>query len=68
MPNILVLSYCDANYLYKVIKIPESIRKYSTTVMPTKSDSDLILCLKLQSKNNLYTPLDLTRIDRSLVY
>ena len=38
------------------------------TVVPTKSDSDVIFCLKLLSVNiNLYTPLELTRIDRSLV-
>ena len=40
------------------------------TVVPTQSDSDVIFCLQLLSiKNiNLYTPLELTRIDRSLVY
>ena len=38
------------------------------TVVPAKSDSDVILCLQLLSKNNLYTLLDLMRIDRSLVY
>ena len=35
-----------------------------TTVVPTKSDSDEIFCLQLLSK----TPLELTRIERSLVY
>ena len=34
------------------------------TVLPTKSDSDVIFCLHI----NLNTPLELTRIDRSLVY
>ena len=39
------------------------------TVVPTKSDSDVIFCLQLLRKiTNLYTPLDLARIDRSLVY
>ena len=39
------------------------------TVVPTKRDSDVILDLQLLSKkNNLYTPLDLTLIDISLVY
>ena len=42
--------------------------KISTTVMLTKSDSDVILCLQLQSKNKLYSTLDLAQIDRSLVY
>ena len=36
------------------------------TVLPAKSDSDVIFCLQLLS--NLYTPLELTRIDRSLLY
>ena len=36
--------------------------------MRTKSDSDVILCLQLLSKNYLSTSLDLMRIDRSLVY
>ena len=39
-----------------------------TTVVPTKSDSDVIFCLQMLSKTFLYTPLKLTRIDRSLVY
>ena len=39
-----------------------------STVVPTKSDSDVILCLQLLSKNNSYTLLDLTLIYRSLVY
>ena len=36
--------------------------------MPTKSDSDVLMCLQFPGKNNLYTPLDLSWIDRSLVY
>ena len=36
----------------------------SATVVPTKNDSDVIFCLHI----NLFTPLDLTRIDRSLVF
>ena len=39
-----------------------------TTVVLTKSDSDELFCLQLLSKNSMYTPLDLTQIDRSLVY
>ena len=40
-----------------------------TTVVPTKRDSDKILCLQLFSKNtNLYTSIELTRINRLLVY
>ena len=39
-----------------------------STIVPTKSDNDVILCLQLlRKKNNLYTPLQLMRIDRSLV-
>ena len=38
------------------------------TVAPTKSDSDVIFCLQLLSKTLTCTPLDLTRIDGSLVY
>ena len=34
------------------------------TIVPTKSDSDVILCLQLLS----YTSLELARIDRLLVY
>ena len=41
---------------------------YLFTFVPAKSDRDVILCLQLLSKNNLYTLLDVTRIDRSLVY
>ena len=40
----------------------------NTTVVPTKSDSDVLLCLQLLSKNNLYSPFELMRIDSSLVY
>ena len=40
-----------------------------STVVPTKSDSDVIFCLQLLSKTLTCTPpLELTRIDRSLVY
>ena len=35
---------------------------------PTKSDSDVIFCLQLLSKFNLYIPLELTLINRSLVF
>ena len=39
------------------------------TVVPTKNDSDVMSCLHLLSINiTLYTPLELTRINRSLVY
>ena len=39
------------------------------TVMPTKSDSDIMPCLQLPSKNiNLYTAPEPMRINRSLVY
>ena len=38
------------------------------TIVPTKRDSDVIFCLHLLSKkNNLFTPLELTRIKRSHV-
>ena len=37
---------------------------YNTTVVQTKSDSDVILCLQLLSN----IPLELMRMDRSLVY
>ena len=39
------------------------------TVVPTKSNSEEIFCLQLLSKKktNLYTPLELMRINRSLV-
>ena len=40
---------------------------YPVTVMPTKSDSDVILCLQFETLT-LYTPLELTRINRSSVY
>ena len=36
--------------------------------MPTKSDSDVILYIIAKSNINLYTPLELMRINRSLVY
>ena len=39
-----------------------------TTVVLTKSDSDVIFCLQVLTKTLSCTPLDLTRIDRSLVY
>ena len=40
-----------------------------STVVPTKSDSDVIFSVQLLSKNiNVYTSLELTRLDRSLVY
>ena len=39
------------------------------TVMPTKSDSDVIFCLKLLSKTlTFYNSLELTQIDISRVY
>ena len=42
---------------------------YIGTVVPAKSDSDIIVCLQFLRKSiNLNTPLLLTRIDRSLVY
>ena len=44
------------------------MRLFKGTVVPTKSDSDVLLCLQLLSKNNLYSRFELTRIDSSLVY
>ena len=38
------------------------------TVLPAKSESDVIFCVQVLVKFNLYTPLKLTQIDRSLVY
>ena len=38
------------------------------TVLPAKSDIDVVFCLQLLSNINLYTPLELMRIGRSLVY
>ena len=38
------------------------------TVVPTKSDSDVILYLQLLSKTHVYTSLEHMRIDISLVY
>ena len=38
------------------------------TVVPTKSDSDVIFCLQVLTKTLSCTQLDLTRIERSLVY
>ena len=56
--------------LLTVIKIShEKVLLSESTVVPTKSDSDVIFCLQLLSKNiNLYTPLALTRIYRSVVF
>ena len=39
-----------------------------TVVVPTKSDSDVIFVYNCEVKINLYTPLELTPIDISLVY
>ena len=40
-----------------------------STVMPTRSDSDVVLCLQLLSKKTyVYTSFELTGIDESLVY
>ena len=45
------------------------VENIAASVVPIKSDSDVILCLQLLSKNtNVYASLELTRIDRSLVY
>ena len=39
------------------------------TVLPAKSDSDVVFCSQLFSQNiNVYTLLELMRIDWSLVY
>ena len=38
------------------------------TVMPAKSDSDNILFIIVKYNINLYTPLELTLIDCSIVY
>ena len=43
--------------------------RLATTAVPTKNDSDVIFCLQLLSITyNMYNSLELTRIDRSLVY
>ena len=47
--------------------IVSSQKKKSIIVVPTKNDSDVILFIIAKSNINLYTPLELTRIDRSLV-
>ena len=47
------------------------VKLLGTTVVPTKGDSDVILCLELLSKTQtctLHLTLELTSIDRSLVY
>ena len=45
---------------------------FHCTVLPTKSDNDVIFCLQLLSKTltciDQYTPLELTRIGGPLVY
>ena len=40
----------------------QQMTKVTVTVVPTKRDSNVLLCLQL------HTPLDLKGIDRSLVY
>ena len=35
------------------------LNKFTFTVVPAKSDSDVLLCLQLLTNNNLYTPPDL---------
>ena len=63
--NILVLGF-----LINFDDFPMTAEKRQRymKLVPTKSDSDVILCLQLLSDNKLCTPLDLTRIDRILVY
>ena len=40
-----------------------------STVLTAKCDSDVIFCLQsLNKENNWYTPLELTRFDKSLLY
>ena len=43
-------------------------RDNNPTVVPTKSDSDVIFCLQMLIILKLFTPLELTQINRSLVY
>ena len=56
--------------LFSLMSYPVGIHYiYEGKNVPTKSDSDVILYLPLLSKEKtLYTSLELTRIDRSLVY
>ena len=51
-------------------RLNEVIVEDTGTVEPTKSDSDVSFCLQLFCKTLTctYTPLKLTRINRSLVY
>ena len=44
------------------------ILKCFATVVPTNSDRDVIFVYNCKVTINLYTPLALTRIDRSRVY
>ena len=56
MPRVITGKYFSVQYIIQYI------------VVPTKSDSDVNCVYNCQVKNKVYTPLDLTRIDRSLVY
>ena len=59
-------SFCNSRLNVSTLKLTYMDR---STVVPTKSDSDVVLCLQLLRKNiNLYTPPELTRINRLLVY
>ena len=56
--------------MFKELKSGHRKRRMKVcTVMPTKRDNDLILYLQLLSKKTkVYTSLELTLMDRSLLY
>ena len=50
-----------------------NVTQVSGTVLPAKSDRDVMFCLQFLNKmltplSKMYTPLKLRRIERSLVY
>ena len=61
----LITAQCKINNVCSFVCLCSDI----ATVVPTKSDIDVKLCLQSISKTLTCTPnLELTRIDRSLVY
>ena len=56
---ICVISVC--NFLQQMVNVV-------LTVLQAKSDSGVIFFSIVKLNINLYTPLELTRIDKSLVY
>ena len=49
--------------------VEDRFSRNGPTVAPTKSDSDVILCFTIAKYNtNVYTSLELTRINRSRVF